>query len=202
MIPSGVSIIEYEAFEGCTSLQSITFPANIKIELNAFKGCTSLESCVPDGVMVGYESGLPPIDMCAMLTVFLLEANTMLPQHCALDLPPHCASEHWTYPTIDIYMILTILDPAALASNGAAYDPASGKCEIICPSSRRMEQEAQADAPESAADAIVDGFLAQNPAYLAKLRNLNTDEEATDLMKQILPHFGRPALAQDERASA
>jgi len=67
-------------------------------------------------------------------------------------------------------------------------------------------EEAQQGAPEPAVEAIVHGFLDNNPAYLAKLRNLKTDEEATDsttdLMKQLLQLFGRPALAQDERASA
>ena len=87
-----------------------------------------------------------------------------------------------------------------------------GKVVIACSGNRRLDEyegaqgpeEAQQGAPEPAVEAI--WFLANNPAYLAKLRNLKTDEEATDsttdLMKQLLSLFGRPALAQDERASA
>jgi len=93
-----------------------------------------------------------------------------------------------------------------VCGSGTSLNGATGQCEIDCASDlddRRME-EAQQGAPETAVEAI--GFLANNPAYLAKLRNLKMDEEATDsttdLMKQLLSLFGRPALAQDERASA
>ena len=98
------------------------------------------------------------------------------------------------------------------ASLGEGTAVEGGKVVIACSGNRRLDEyegaqgpeEAQQGAPEPAVEAI--WFLANNPAYLAKLRNLKTDEEATDsttdLMKQLLSLFGRPALAQDERASA
>jgi len=95
------------------------------------------------------------------------------------------------------------VDAAALAGNGVVYNSTSGKVEIACPpSDRRLEEGAQEGAPEPAVEAIVDGFLAQNPAYLAKLQHTQLDGETAKLMKDLLQLFGRPALAQDERASA
>ena len=91
------------------------------------------------------------------------------------------------------------------ASLGEGTAVEGGKVVIACSGNRRLDEyegaqgpeEAQQGAPEPAVEAI--WFLANNPAYLAKLRNLKTDEEATDsttdLMKQLLSLFGRPALA-------
>uniref|UniRef100_UPI00402A4B13 leucine-rich repeat domain-containing protein n=1 Tax=Candidatus Cryptobacteroides bacterium TaxID=3085639 RepID=UPI00402A4B13 len=52
IIPDGATEIEYYAFGGCTSLQSIVISGSItKIGREAFKGCTSLQSIViPDSV--------------------------------------------------------------------------------------------------------------------------------------------------------
>jgi hypothetical protein len=45
MIPSGVTEIERQAFENCTSLESIVIPAAVKmIEGNAFRNCSKLRS--------------------------------------------------------------------------------------------------------------------------------------------------------------
>ena len=47
IIPEGVKVIEDKAFQGCTSLKSITIPESVtKIGERAFSGCTSLESII------------------------------------------------------------------------------------------------------------------------------------------------------------
>lgn len=46
-LPENVSLIDADAFSGCTSLKSIVIPANVgKVHYGAFYGCTSLESVV------------------------------------------------------------------------------------------------------------------------------------------------------------
>lgn len=59
MIPSSVTVIGWESFRGCTSLQSIEIPDSAKeIGFEAFRDCTSLQSIVipGSGTKIGWEA--------------------------------------------------------------------------------------------------------------------------------------------------
>jgi len=107
--------------------------------------------------------------------------------------------------TWDPYYMICSPDPS-VCSPGTTFDTYWGVCEIDCSynnsdpnsdpnSNRRLEQEAYGVQEPPAVEAIVDGFLADNPESLAKLQHTRLDGEITELMKELLQLFGRPALA-------
>ena len=49
-MPNSLTEIVSEAFEGCSSLESVIIPPNVKVEKNAFTGCSpSLSFYTPEG---------------------------------------------------------------------------------------------------------------------------------------------------------
>lgn len=53
ILPAGLEIIEYQAFDGCKNLRKIEFPEGLlKIKASAFRGCPLTEVVLPDSLTV------------------------------------------------------------------------------------------------------------------------------------------------------